>query len=86
MQFSNFVTILALAMTAAAVPTVKDSGNVLAMRHLDGDDHTYVCCNPAGRNCGHHCPPPFRRYCCKTSDVHPEVPHKLDGLDCTLVL
>ncbi len=74
MQLSNLFTIFALAITATALPAVENVDNVLAVRHNDGDDHTYVCCNPAGRNCrglDDKCPPPFQTYCCKSVDVNP---------------
>ncbi len=74
MQLSNLFTVFALAMTATALPVVEDVDNILAERHNDGDVHTYICCNPAGRNCrglDDKCPPPFQTYCCKTGDVTP---------------
>lgn len=67
MQLFNAITILALAMTATAVPAMKDAGTVIAARH-DGDDHTALCCNPVGHNCriDNDCSRPFRTYCCDT--------------------
>ncbi|KAG7285840.1 hypothetical protein NEMBOFW57_008134 [Staphylotrichum longicolle] len=50
MQFSNFVTMFALVMTATAVP-VENTDKVLASRH-DGDYHDYACCNPPATAAG----------------------------------
>jgi len=85
MQFSNIFTILALAMTATAIPAAGPNAeaNVLDARGGDagncannnnGGAHTAVCCNVKGSFLTAcvpiaSCSSTQTAFCCKTSDL-----------------
>jgi hypothetical protein len=83
MQFSNIFTLLAVAMTATALPAA-DNSNAVAPR-TGGSCHTHqkqVCCNGIltclvtilGASCS------GKTYCCETSSGPVSIPCSLHGV------